>query len=847
MSINLKIFSYTLISILFIFLMFGIFISLKASYGGVNLNLLQKNVLQSLKNEYFKNVNIDNIVLRNNNEKGFYLEIDDIKFLSNRSGLIKLKTINIDFDILDILTFSLYKNIEFNIKSVKFDTDDFIMKFENIDSIKDVSNKINISASSGILKIKTFSDNINLNNTILIFDTDTFKKLVVSDTSIESEINLGSQSFNASFLYNPVNQTLKIANFYGNNIFLNDKSYVKYSSDEGTINLNFELHTKISPILNGLKIDKNDQIYPIISGFYGWQFLEIDSAFNIGDNNIIDSIIDNLNIRMHGIYELDALLPEDKMFDNFGSLTNYEIDLERQKNRYVVDIKKIKNDRILLRKGSFIKLDSDFKKANINLVTSINKNAAIDFLKSSILSRENSTNRIISFLESNLNDTNDIVLNFNIDPLADNLDKSLSNLYVTSKGKVSANYVFDDNKNPNFISGSVSYFIKMNDLETNAPQISGQINLSDTSVFIRQLNFTKSDQTSLKIKFNGGTNLSNDSTFEFKSFDSEIDLNGKLRISKTNHIFLDELLLNNNDNMNLKLSGDLSERILNLKIKGNIIDLSKNKVETKKKDNKYYLSEENYKIETNKVIFSGNVVVNNFKATIDKKGSNLSVSSRATFNEQELNYSREKNNYHDINIINSTDITYFINNEHPAKKLLSDGEFKMTSIRNLDNQIAEVKIDLKDFVLINTPASLKLLSLPSISGLVSIAEGEEGIRFGYGELNYLETDEIFDEIEAFAVSDSLGLIMEGKIDRKIDTLDLKGEISPMHLVNAIVQKLPILGPIIVGNEGEGLFSIDFKMTGSTDDPEVESNPLTIIKPRIIERAIEALENNPTIQ
>ena len=89
--------------------------------------------------------------------------------------------------------------------------------------------------------------------------------------------------------------------------------------------------------------------------------------------------------------------------------------------------------------------------------------------------------------------------------------------------------------------------------------------------------------------------------------------------------------------------------------------------------------------------------------------------------------------------------------------------------------------------------------------------------------------------------------MEGKIDRKEKIIDMKGEISPMHLVNAIIQKLPILGPIIVGNEGEGMFSIDFLMTGSSDDPEVESNPLTIIKPRIIERAIEAIENSSTSQ
>ena len=89
--------------------------------------------------------------------------------------------------------------------------------------------------------------------------------------------------------------------------------------------------------------------------------------------------------------------------------------------------------------------------------------------------------------------------------------------------------------------------------------------------------------------------------------------------------------------------------------------------------------------------------------------------------------------------------------------------------------------------------------------------------------------------------------MEGYIDRKKETVDMQGEISPMHLVNAIIQKLPILGPLIVGGEGEGMFSIDFSMEGPVDNPEVDSNPLTIIKPRIIERAIEALDNSSTIQ
>ena len=54
--------------------------------------------------------------------------------------------------------------------------------------------------------------------------------------------------------------------------------------------------------------------------------------------------------------------------------------------------------------------------------------------------------------------------------------------------------------------------------------------------------------------------------------------------------------------------------------------------------------------------------------------------------------------------------------------------------------------------------------------------------------------------------------------------------------------MPVLGNILVGNEGEGLFSIDFRLFGNSEDPEVESNPLTIIKPRILERAGEFIQN-----
>ena len=38
-----------------------------------------------------------------------------------------------------------------------------------------------------------------------------------------------------------------------------------------------------------------------------------------------------------------------------------------------------------------------------------------------------------------------------------------------------------------------------------------------------------------------------------------------------------------------------------------------------------------------------------------------------------------------------------------------------------------------------------------------------------------------------------------------------------------------------------MFSIDFTLSGDQDDPDVDSVPLSIIKPRIIERAIELVD------
>ena len=134
---------------------------------------------------------------------------------------------------------------------------------------------------------------------------------------------------------------------------------------------------------------------------------------------------------------------------------------------------------------------------------------------------------------------------------------------------------------------------------------------------IRQINLSKVQGEELNIKFKGSFNQDSDSFVKFNSIGSPIDLKGKIRLTSDNHLYFDQVIIDNSDNVKLNISGDLSKRVLNMSIDGDIIDLSQNKIEYKK-NNKYYLNKELYKINTQKVIFNGNVQADNFKATLNK-------------------------------------------------------------------------------------------------------------------------------------------------------------------------------------------------------------------------------------
>ena len=813
-------FLYITLSILAVIILLNFGLTIKVIFGGLNVNFLEQRLSSYLKTEHGVNLNSDDFVLMHSQDKGLYIDVSKADLSISDETSFSANQIIIDFDLNDLF-------------------------FNNEDQF------LTIMIDEIAIKTVQLSNDIVLQGSILEIKANSLRNIQNSNVSMSSVLVTGSKMFNEKFdfdfTYDFLDRELDILGFSYGDLFISGPSYVKFNSEKKLWQKKLEIRAKKEPIKKLLNISNNKELDRAFSGFIGWQSFLLTSEFKFMNKSLLKDFVEGMKLKLSGIYELKEILPTNEFYQNLGNVTSYNIDIEKLDDQFKIAILNFKNDKVTFKNGSYLTVDDNLQDSNVNLITSVSKTAVIDYINTSISTREGNTNKALNFFKKNLNEENNLVINFNFNPLSNDIESSIIDLKIASQGTINSNFIFDDNKSPNYTSGSINYDIQINNFLREIPIIQGELDLTNINAFIRQINLKKLDNESLKIKFNSNIQDNIDSEINFKSIDSQIELDGKIRISKTNHLYLDSLKLNNGQNVKIDITGDLSERILNLSIYGEMIDLSMNKISTNKNIKEYYLSKESYKIKTDKAIFAGGVKVDDFKAGIIKQGELLSVNSKARVNDHTLDYSREKNEKIDINLISSSDITHFVHNSHPAKKLLSDGELKMKSVRDLSTMDARVDIDLKDFVLINSPASLKILSLPSISGLVSIAEGEEGIRFGYGKISYTENEKTFNNIDAFAVSDSIGLVMDGEIEREKSIVDMSGEISPMYLVNAIIQNVPIIGPIIIGDEGEGLFSIDFSLKGDVEDPEVSSNPLTIIKPRIIERALETLNSNQVIQ
>jgi hypothetical protein len=152
-----------------------------------------------------------------------------------------------------------------------------------------------------------------------------------------------------------------------------------------------------------------------------------------------------------------------------------------------------------------------------------------------------------------------------------------------------------------------------------------------------------------------------------------------------------------------------------------------------------------------------------------------------------------------------------------------------TSTGPIPNAPLEARIEARDYILVDAPAMVRLLTVASLTGINDSMKGE-GIRFSRLIGAFTLTDGIMETRLLRAYGSALGLTARGKIDFDEFRVEFEGTAVPAYSVNRVLNLIPLIGPILTGGEGEGLFAVTYRMTGALDDPTVDVNPLSALAP-----------------
>ena len=150
-----------------------------------------------------------------------------------------------------------------------------------------------------------------------------------------------------------------------------------------------------------------------------------------------------------------------------------------------------------------------------------------------------------------------------------------------------------------------------------------------------------------------------------------------------------------------------------------------------------------------------------------------------------------------------------------------------------NSSITEVKIE--NFYLKEMPVLTKILSIASLSGALDILEGK-GIFFKEAYLKYQLVNNELKILECYGTGPSLGFVLEGKI-RNDNFTSLNGSLAPANTINNIVREIPVVGKILTGKKGDGIFGASFKIKGKNNF-RVEVNPIKTLTPRFIQRFLK---------
>ncbi len=159
------------------------------------------------------------------------------------------------------------------------------------------------------------------------------------------------------------------------------------------------------------------------------------------------------------------------------------------------------------------------------------------------------------------------------------------------------------------------------------------------------------------------------------------------------------------------------------------------------------------------------------------------------------------------------------------------GDLVMEAVLHDDLPGAPVRgtVRIEDYRVINAPTLARLLTVATLTGILGELRGK-GILFSRFEMPFALVEHVLTIRDARTSGFSVGVNAEGRVDLETDRVDIKGTIVPAYTFNTLIDAIPVLGELLTGGEGEGLFAATYEVGGTTAEPEISVNPLSVLAP-----------------
>ena len=153
-------------------------------------------------------------------------------------------------------------------------------------------------------------------------------------------------------------------------------------------------------------------------------------------------------------------------------------------------------------------------------------------------------------------------------------------------------------------------------------------------------------------------------------------------------------------------------------------------------------------------------------------------------------------------------------------------------------------IQIQNFVLNDEPAVRAVLTQ---NGSGAAGQNASKVRFNRLQGDFERSDGRIDIVDAAMWGMQIGATMGGMIDYGRDKVDLAGNLVPAYQINNLFSKIPLVGPLLGGGKNEGLFAINYRITGKASAPLLRVDPLSAIAPGIFRKIMGVADgtlNNP---